>query len=68
MPGIAFRGGGYKYYKDELGPQSEWYLADNVTCVHEEFLGTKYIEIKFKNPSASTMIFNSCEMQSDDEF
>jgi hypothetical protein len=74
MPGIAYRGGGYKYCKDDIGPQHEWYLADNVTTAHEEFLGTKYLENKFKNLSAgnsSSSLVNSngaVEIHSDDEF
>lgn len=47
MVGIIFKGKGYKHHKDDTGENQKWYQTE-ATTNHDEFIGTKYLEIKFK--------------------
>jgi hypothetical protein len=61
MLGIKFIGKGYRYFKDEVGEDQQWTISDSLSVTHDEFIGTKYLEIKYKN-------VNESELNSEEDF
>jgi len=47
MAGVNFSGKGNRSYKDDIGTNQKWYLSE-ITTTHLEFVGTKYLDIKFR--------------------